>query len=188
MSTEKLRVGVIGTSWWADQEHLPGLQARPDVDVVALCGRNPERLEAMAAKYNVRQTFADWRRLVARAGLDVLVILTPNVLHHPQAMAALDLGMHVICETPLALNATLARELAARADAANVKTLTFFTHRAVAAAAHVKRLVGEGFLGRPLSVNAMYLAASHLDPNRPLAWRNVRAQAGVGALSDVGTH
>ena len=188
MSTEKLRVGVIGTSGWADQEHLPGLLSRPDVDVVALCGRNPERLEAMAAKYNVRQTFSDWRRLVARAGLDVLVILTPNVLHHPQAMAAIDLGMHVLCEKPLALNATLARELAVRADAANVKTLTFFTHRAVAAAMHVKRLVGEGFLGRPLYVNAMYFSASHLDPNKPLAWRNVRAQAGVGALGDIGTH
>ena len=188
MSIEKLRVGVLGTSWWADQEHLPGLQARPDVDVVALCGRNPERLEAMALKYNVRQTFTDWRRLVARAGLDVLVILTPNVLHHPQAMAALDLGMHVICEKPLALNAAQARELAARADAANVKTLTFFTHRAVAAAAHVKRLVGEGFLGRPLYVNAQYFSASHLDPNKPLAWRNVRAEAGVGALGDIGTH
>jgi len=188
MSLEKLRVGVVGTSWWADREHLPGLHARPDVDVVALCGRNPERLQEMAAKYNVRQTFTDWRRLVARAGLDVLVILTPNVQHHSQAMAALDLGMHVICEKPLALNAAQARELAARADAANVKTLTFFTHRAVAAAAHVKRLVGEGFLGRPLYVNAMYFTASHLDPNKPLAWRNVRAEAGVGALGDIGSH
>ena len=188
MSTEKLRVGVIGTSWWADQEHLPGLRARPDVDVVALCGRNSERLEAMAAKYNVRQTFTDWRRMVARAGLDALVILTPNVLHHSQAMAAIDLGMHVICEKPLALNAAQARELAARADAANVKTLTFFTHRAVAAAAHVKRLVGEGSLGRPLYVNAMYFSASHLDPNKPLTWRNVRAESGAGVLSDIGAH
>jgi predicted dehydrogenase len=142
----------------------------------------------MAARYNVRQTFTDWRRMVARAGLDVLVILTPNVLHHPQAMAAIDLGMHVICEKPLALNATQARELAARADAANVKTLTFFTHRTVAAAMHIKRLVGEGFLGRPLYVNAMYFSASHLDPNKPLAWRNVRAEAGVGVLGDIGSH
>ena len=189
MSTEKLRVGVIGTSGWADQTHLPGLQARPDVDVVALCGRNPERLEAMAAKYNVRQTFSDWRRLVARAGLDVLVILTPNVLHHPQAMAAIDLGMHVICEKPLALNATLARELAARADAANVKTLTFLHapgrgRRRARQAPRRRRLLGPA----ALYVNAMYLSASHLDPNKPLAWRNVRAQAGVGALGDIGTH
>jgi len=188
MSNEKLRVGVIGTSWWADLEHLPGLHARPDVDLVALCGRNPERLEAMAAKYNVRQTFTDWQRMVARAGLDVLVIATPNVLHYPQAMAAIESGMHIICEKPLAMNVRQAREMAARADAAGVKTLTFFTHRAIAAAAHIKRLIGEGFLGQPYQVNAMYFSDSNLDPQKPLAWRMVRAQAGYGILGDIGSH
>lgn len=186
MSDEKLRVGVIGTSWWADLEHLPGLQARPDVDLVALCGRDTARLEAMAAKYNVRQTFTDWQRMVARAGLDVLVIATPNVLHYPQAMAAIEAGMHVICEKPLAMNVRQAREMATRADSTGVKTLTFFTHRAIAAASHIKRLVGEGYLGQPYQVNAMYLSGSNLDPQKPLAWRMVRAQAGTGMLGDIG--
>ncbi len=188
MSTEKLRVGVIGTSWWADLEHLPGLQSRPDVDLVALCGRNPERLEAMAAKYNVRQTFADWRKMIARAGLDVLTIATPNVLHHPQAMAAIEAGLHIICEKPLGMSLSQAGEMAARADAAGCKTLTFFTHRAIAAAAHIKRLIGEGFLGQPYQVNAMYFSGSNLDPQKPLAWRMVRAEAGTGILGDIGSH
>jgi predicted dehydrogenase len=188
MSTEKPRVGVIGTSWWADQEHLPGLLARPDVDVVALCGRNQERLDEMAKKYNIRQTFTDWRRMIARAGLDVVVILTPNVQHHPQAMAAIQAGMHVICEKPLAMNVAQAREMASRADAAGLKTLTFFTHRALAAAVRVKQLIGEGFLGEPRHVSANYFSASHLDPERPLAWRMVRTEAGTGALGDIGSH
>jgi predicted dehydrogenase len=188
MSTEKLRVGVIGTSWWADLEHLPGLQSRSDVDLVALCGRNPERLETMAAKYNIRQTFADWRKMIARAGLDVLTIATPNVLHHPQAMAAIEAGMHIICEKPLAMNASQAREMAVRADAADCKTLTFFTHRAIAAAAHIKHLIDQGFLGQPYQVNAMYFSGSNLNPNKPLAWRMVRAEAGTGMLGDIGSH
>lgn len=188
MSTERLRVGVIGTSWWADQEHLPGLTSRPDVDVVALCGRNPERLEQMASKYNIRQTFTDWRRMLARAGLDVVVILTPNVLHHPMALAAIQAGMHVICEKPLAMNAAQAREMATRADVAGVKTLTFFTHRALAAATRVKQLIEEGFLGEPRHVSAMYFSSSHLDPDKPLAWRMTRAESGTGALGDIGSH
>jgi predicted dehydrogenase len=69
-----------------------------------------------------------------------------------------------------------------------IKTMTFFTHRAVAATAHVKRLVDEGFLGEPRHVSAMYLSASHLDPSKPLAWRMVRAEAGTGALGDTGSH
>jgi predicted dehydrogenase len=81
-----------------------------------------------------------------------------------------------------------AREMAARADAARRKTLTFFTYRAVAAAAHVKRLVDEGFLGRPLHVSAMYLSASHLAPGKPLGWRMQRAESGTGVLGDIGSH
>jgi len=188
MASERLRVGVIGTSWWADLEHLPGLKARADVVVAALCGRNPERLAAMAAKHGVPGTFTDWREMVSRGGLDVLVIATPNALHHPQAMAAIDAGLHVVCEKPLAMNVAQAREMAARADAAGRKTLTFFTHRAVGAAAHVKRLVGEGFLGRPLHVSAEYFSASHLRRGKPLAWRMQRAESGTGVLGDIGSH
>jgi predicted dehydrogenase len=188
MSTERPRVGVIGTSWWADLEHLPGLTSRPDVDVVALCGQNEARLEEMAKKYNIRQTFTDWKRLLARAGLDVVAILTPNALHYPMAMAAIQAGMHIICEKPLAMNVAQAREMAARADAANVKAMTFFTHRGLAAATRVKQLVEEGFLGEPRLVNAMYFSASHLDPEKPLAWRMTLAESGTGVLGDIGSH
>jgi predicted dehydrogenase len=188
MSDRALRVGVIGTSWWADLEHLPGLSARADVDVAALCGRNPERLAALAAKYGIERTHTDWRRLIGEPGLDVAVIATPNALHHEQVIAALDAGLHVICEKPLALDVAQARELAARADAAGRKTLVFFTHRAVAAAAHVKQLVSDGFLGQPVHVSAAYLTASHLKPGKAIAWRMQRAQAGTGVLGDIGSH
>ena len=84
MGNERFRVGVIGTSWWADLEHLPGLRARRDVELVSLCGRNPERLAALAAKFGVQKTWTDWRSMISGGGLDVVVIATPNSLHHPR--------------------------------------------------------------------------------------------------------
>jgi predicted dehydrogenase len=188
MASERHRVGVIGTSWWADLEHLPGLAARADVEVAALCGRNAERLSALAAKYRVPRTCTDWRELVSGGGLDAVVIATPNALHHLQALAALDAGLHVVCEKPLALSVGQAREMAARAEAAGRKTLTFFTHRAVAAAVQVKRLVEEGFLGQPVHASALYLSASHLRPDKAAGWRMVRAESGTGVLGDIGSH
>jgi len=188
MGDERLRVGVVGTGWWAELEHLPGLRSRGDVKVVALCGRNAERLAALADRFEVPGRHLDWREMLASQRLDVVVIVTPNALHHPIAMAALDAGAHVICEKPLALDAAQARELADRAEARGLKTLTFFTHRALAAAAQVKRLVEAGFLGRPLRVDARYSSASHLHPDKPTAWRMRRAEAGTGALGDIGSH
>jgi predicted dehydrogenase len=188
MIGDELRVGVIGTSWWADLEHLPGLRARGDVKVTGLCGRDPGRLAALAAKYQVPETYTDWRALLARGRLDVLVVSTPNVLHREQALAGLEAGCHVICEKPLAMSAAEARELRDRARAAGRKTLTFFTHRALGASALVKRLVESGHLGRPVHAAASYLTNSHLRPGKRAEWRMQRALSGTGVLGDIGSH
>lgn len=188
MTTRRWRAGIVGTGWWTGLEHLPGLQSRGDVEVAALCGRDPERLAAMADRFGVPRRFTDWRELVAMDGLDLVVIVTPNALHFPVATAALLAGAHVICEKPLALDVEQAREMAALARARARRTLTFFTHRALAAAGQVKRLVEAGFLGRPLHVSATYFSASHLKPGKPAVWRMRRAEAGTGALGDIGSH
>jgi predicted dehydrogenase len=60
---EKVRVGVIGTSWWADMMHLPCLKSRPRASLVAICGRNRVRTEELARKYGVQQVFTDYREL-----------------------------------------------------------------------------------------------------------------------------
>lgn len=188
MAGTRFRAGVVGTGWWVELEHLPGLQGRADVEVTAICGRNSARLASIADKFGVPDRFADWREMIARGRLDLVVIVTPNFLHHPVAMAALDAGLHVICEKPLALDAGQARQMAAAAEARQLKTLTFFTHRALAAAAQIKQLVDEGFLGTPLHVNASYFTASHLKPGKPASWRMRRVEAGTGVLGDIGSH
>jgi len=188
MESARFRVGVVGTGWWADLHHLPGLQSRPEVEVVALCGRNPERLAAVADRFGVPGRFTDWREMLERARLDVVVIVTPNVHHHAIALAALRAGAHVICEKPLAMDHRQALEMARVARELGRHTLTAFTHRALSAAAHVKQLVDEGFLGRPLHVSAAYLTGSHLKPGKPASWRMRRAEAGTGVLGDIGSH
>jgi predicted dehydrogenase len=188
MTGRRWRAGIVGTGWWTGLEHLPGLQSRGDVEVTALCGRDPERLASLAGQFGVPRRFTDWRQLVAMDGLDLVVIVTPNALHFPVAMAALSAGAHVISEKPLALDLDQARQMAALARALDRRTLTFFTHRALAAAGQVKRLVEAGFLGRPLHVAATYFSASHLKPGKPASWRMRRAEAGTGALGDIGSH
>ena len=47
----KVRVGILGTSWWADSMYLPALAAHPDVEIVGLCGRTPSKAQAFN-RYN----------------------------------------------------------------------------------------------------------------------------------------
>ena len=51
--TSKVRVGVIGTSWWADAMFLPALTAHPGAEVVAVCGRDAGRTQAFAQRWSV---------------------------------------------------------------------------------------------------------------------------------------
>lgn len=184
----RLRVGIIGTSWWVESAHLPGLLAEPRAEVVALCGRNPARLNALADAHGVPLRFADYREMLDRAQLDVVVVSTPNVTHHPMTLAALDASAHVICEKPLAMNVAQAQEMLDRAEAAGRRHMTFFTWRALPSVAWLHHLIGQGYIGRPYFVNAAYFNSLAADPDKPAVWRLLKAQAGSGALGDIGAH
>ncbi|OGO41285.1 MAG: hypothetical protein A2Z04_05115 [Chloroflexi bacterium RBG_16_57_9] len=183
-----MRVGIIGTSWWVETAHLPGLLAEPRAEVVALCGRNAVRLNALADAHGVPLRFADYREMLDRAQLDVVVVSTPNVTHHPMTLAALDAGAHVICEKPLAMDVAQAREMLERAEAAGRRHMTFFTWRALPSVAWMQKLIHQGYIGTPYFVNAAYFSPLAADPDKPAVWRLLKAQAGSGALGDIGAH
>ena len=187
-NTGRIRTAVIGTSWWADGAHLPGLRARADVELAALCGRNPERVERLAAKFGVPRTFTHYRRMLAEVQPEVVVVLTPNHLHAPMTLAALEAGAHVICEKPLALTANAAAHMLDCAERLGRRHMTFFTYRGMPAPRFVKQLLDSGYLGRLHHVQACYLHGSWLDPNRPASWKTARAEGGSGVLGDLGAH
>ena len=99
---EHVRVGVVGTSWWSDLFHLPLLTSHPRAEVAAICGRHRERADEMARKYGIPSVFTDYEAMIEQGGLQALVVATPDDTHHPIVMRALQAGLHVLCEKPLA--------------------------------------------------------------------------------------
>jgi predicted dehydrogenase len=186
--TARIRTAVAGTSWWADGAHLPGLRARADVELVALCGRNPERLAAMAAKFGVRRTFTNYQLLLTEIKPDVVVVLTPNHQHAPMTLAALEAGAHVICEKPLALNTAEAQAMLDRAEQLGRRHMVFLTYRGMPGPRFVKQLIDSGYLGRLHHAQACYLHGSWLDPSRAASWKTALAEGGSGVLGDLGAH
>ena len=109
--SEKVRVGVIGTSAPQGTGHLLTLGSHPQVVVAAICGRNRSRAEEVARKHEIPAIFTDYREMIEKGNLDALVIVTPDDLHYPMTMAGLDARLHVLCEKPMASNASQAREM-----------------------------------------------------------------------------
>lgn len=122
---QPLRVGVVGTSWWADWMHLPSLKSHPHAQISAICGRDRARADAMASKYGIRQVFTDYREMIEQADLQALIVSVPDDLHYAITMAALAAGLHVLCEKPLASTAKQAREMYETAATAGVKHVIY---------------------------------------------------------------
>lgn len=180
-----VRVGVIGTSWWANGMHLPALKSHPDAEIAAICGRNRVRVEEMAQTYEISNIYEDYRQMIAEAGLDAVVVSTPDDLHHAMVMAALDAKLHVLCEKPLALNAAHAREMATRAAALGVVHMTYFSWRWLPYFQYMHHLVSNGYIGHCYQANFRFIMGYARQP--VYLWR-YDPQRANGVLGDLGVH
>lgn len=181
----EIRIGVVGTSWWADLMHLPSIKSHPQAQLSAICGRNRERAAEMAAKYGIPLVYTDYHEMVAGAGLDAVVIATPDDLHYPITMAALDAGLHVMCEKPLANDASQTHALYEKAEAAGVKHGVFFTWPWLPHFQQMQRLVDGGYVGRPYHCSLSQLGGYGRDAD--YMWR-FDARRTNGILADLGSH
>jgi predicted dehydrogenase len=182
--TRRVRIGVVGTSWWTDYLYLPCLIDYPRVDLAALCGRNQANATELAKKYSIPQVFADYRELIERGDIEALIVATPDDTHHPIVMHALDAGLHVLCEKPMAANSEQARPMYEKAQAAGVKHMVMFTYRWAPQFQHMHELVAEGYLGRCLHADFHFLMSY---PHDQYLWRFDRRRAN-GVLGDLGSH
>src|SRR5258708_7095954 len=181
-----VRVGIVGTSLWAASMYLPALKNDPRAEIVAVCGRDPDRAQAFAARWNVPHFYTDYRSLLDAGGLDALIVASANDSHHPITMAALDAGLHVLCEKPLALNAIQAREMADKAKSAGLQNMVPFTYRYMPTNRYIKQLIDEGYIGRPYHLNMRYYADYGREPK--YQWVFDADAAGGGVISDLGPH
>lgn len=183
-----VRVGVIGAGGWTKTCHIPGIQAHPEAEVVALCSRNHERCQAQADEFSIPQVYTDYRDLITNAGIDAVTISTPNVSHAPVALAALEAGKHVFCEKPLAMNGAQAQQMYEAARRAGVQNHVAFTFRYLYGTQLMKQMVDRGEIGRVYEARATLDSGGALNPQAPLTWRFIKAQAGSGMLGDIGSH
>jgi predicted dehydrogenase len=181
----KVRIGLIGASWYADGMHLPSLTSHPSAEVVAICARNREPAAALAQKYAVPRVYTDHRQMYEQAQLDAVVIAAPDDQHYALTMAALDAGLHVICEKSLALTAAQAHEMADRAEAVGVKNMTFFTFRWLPHTRHLAELIESGYVGRIYDCHISYVSGGGRDGE--YKWRFDGARSN-GIIGDLGSH
>ena len=183
--SSKVRVGVINTSWWADMMYLPALQSHPLAETAAICGRNRKRADNMAAKYNIPSVYVDYQEMIRQGDLDAVIVAPPDEFHHEMTLAALDAGLHVVCDKPLAMNAQQAGEMYTKAEAAGVKHMVMFTYRWMPFFQYFYDLIKGGYIGRCYHFDIIFFNGFGRDPE--YRWR-FDLNRSNGVLGDQGAH
>lgn len=195
---QRIGVGLIGTGFmgkthalaWRNVQAVLGgsLGAVATPDLALLCDTPLARAEAHAQQFGFARATDDWRALVADPLVQVVSITTPNQLHHDMALAAIAAGKHVWCEKPMALTLAQAQAMAVAARAAGVVTMVGYNYLRNPAYRHAQRLIEAGAIGRVVQFRGWVDEDYQADPEQPWSWRARLADAGLGALGDLGCH
>jgi predicted dehydrogenase len=185
MMTEKVRVGVVGTSWFTETFHILPLISHPHAEVVAVCGRREDYTQEIARKHNIRQAFTDYEAMIWHGNLDAVVISAPDDLHYPITMAALDASKHVVCEKPLAPDAAQARVMVEYAKNKGVVQMINYTYRWMPHYRRMKQLIEDGYTGKPFHSHFRFHFGYGRDDG--YNWRFDPSRSN-GILGDLGSH
>ncbi|SOD82329.1 Gfo/Idh/MocA family protein [Spirosoma fluviale] len=182
----RLRAAIIGGGNIADKNHIPALKQLPEqVELVAVCSRDLTKARALADKHGVEQAFDNTDELYRQCAPDVVVICTPNNLHYPQTMEALEHNCHVFCEKPPAISGQNARDMASLAAQKGLTLAYNFQLRQTSEWSLLTRCQTDGLLGDIYHIKAHFLRRRGIPG---WGYFTNKAMQGGGALMDLGVH
>ena len=183
--TDELRVGVVGIGW-AGQQHLKAYASLAGVRIVSLAGMEQDLRDSLQAEYSIPNAFSGWEDMLEHGDLDAISVAVPTFLHAPIAIAALERGLHVLSEKPIARNAVEGQAMVDAARTAGRVLDIAFNHRRRGDIQALKEVIDSGGVGRPYYAKASWLRRSGI----PMlgSWFTNPELAGGGPLADIGVH
>ena len=184
---KRIGMGLVGPGFIA-AHHVDAVRRLGDVDVVAIAGSSNASAQRAADKLHVGRAYGDYRELIADPAVEVVHNTTPNYLHLPVSLAALEAGKHVISDKPLAMTPAECVRLRDAAAAAGVANVVTFNYRGNPLVQQARVMIAREELGPLVFVHGQYLQDWMTDAT-VYSWRMDTARGGASsALADVGSH
>jgi len=182
--SDVIRLGVVGIGKMG-LSHLAIANMHPRVQVAAVC-EPAGYVRGVLHKYTGLPMHSDYEAMLRDVELDAVLVATPSKTHTGMVLSALERGLHVFCEKPLALSAEDAQVLADAARQAGVVTQVGYHNRFVASFREVKKLLEAGSIGRVSSIVGEAYGPVVLK-RKGGTWRS-RKDEGGGSLYDYAAH
>ena len=183
---DPIRIAVIGAGGIAQVAHLPVLRRIAGIEIVALCDNDLAKAQALAARFDVRNTYDDIEDVLKYATPDAVVVCTPNHLHEIHVMAALSAGAHVLCERPLALSVPGVERVLQASERTGRRVMVAMNHRFRSDVQAVRGFLASGELGTIDMIWGGWFTFQPTAARQQLGWRLRRAEAGGGVMLDLG--
>ncbi|MCM3217832.1 Gfo/Idh/MocA family oxidoreductase [Niallia taxi] len=187
MST--LKIGVIGCGSIAQHRHLQEYSWNKAVEIVAVCDINEERAIEIGKEYSAK-AYTDYKELLADKDIDAVSVCTPNYLHAPISIDALNAGKHVLCEKPMATSSEEAAQMIEAAKKNGKKLMIGHNQRFVKSHQKARELIKSGEVGKIYSFRSAF---GHGGPEQwsvdgKESWFFQKEKAFIGAMGDLGVH
>ena len=195
---KNLNIGLIGYGFmgrahsnaFRKVSNFFDLEFRPVLK--AVCARDEAKVKAFADKWGYETYETDWRKLLAREDIDLVVIACPNDMHREIAIAAAKAGKAILCEKPLSMDGPEGLKMVQAVEKAGVPNMVWYNYRRIPAVTLAKQLIDEGRLGRIFHYRAKFLQDWTISKDLPQGgaglWRLDVKVAGSGVTGDLLAH
>ena len=181
---EKVKIAMIGAGNIANA-HLASYAKVENAEIYAACDINEERLNETCDKYGITRRYTDLDAMLAELPeLDAADVCVWNVNHAPCAIKALNAGLHVLCEKPMAYNAQEAEQMQEAAKKNNKLLMIGFVLRFSDEAKIAMDFIEKDYLGDIYYAKAQYVRRH----GNPGGWFANKALSGGGPVIDLGVH
>lgn len=140
---EKVNIALIGAGGMANGVHYPSLSECEDVNLVGLCDLVPSKLQATAERFEIEQTFTDYKQMLEKTSPDAVYVLMPPQHLFPLVIHCLSQQHHVFIEKPPGVTIHQTKEMARAAEKNACKTMVGFNRRFIPLLQRVKTIVEE---------------------------------------------
>ncbi len=188
MKNGKLQVALVGCGMIA-HAHADAVILDGRAEIVALVrGRDPEKGRAFAEKYNIPFVTDDYNEVIARGGIDMVIIASPSSYHCDCAIAFANAGIQILCEKPLDVKIEKMSAMIEAAEKNNILMGCVFPNRVQSGIINAKKLIESGELGEMYTFEFQYRGFRSHKYYSDSYWRGSSAINGGGFLINQGSH
>ncbi|MFH2004867.1 MAG: Gfo/Idh/MocA family oxidoreductase [Bacteroidota bacterium] len=179
---DKLKIGVVGLGWVAQVYHLPVLKKMSDLEIVAICDHDKGKAKSVGEKFGVSKIYTDYEEMLISTELNAVDICTPTDLHKSMSIAALQAGLDVFVERPIARSYEEARDISEAVTKNKRNFMVGMNNRFRPDMMLLKSIIENGEIGNIFYAKAGWI--KKLSSNNP--WVTQKEKSGGGVFLDLG--